>query len=217
MTHPHVRRHTRKQDRSPPSQKGLVAVVVFAITAALVVIAAPAAFAYPIVCNSNAVRYNTSATSTNILFTNQFAYATLTSGGHAERTIGSSTTYQASVTGSASGGVGVNLVIVSAEASVGFSLQVSGTWTDSSAFSTGVNNTTTKTHDYVFFGGTKKGVGTWTKQQCDSDGRAWHNIGSGQWGSWNAQHWGVLRCDEDTSIGNNYGTFSVQYKAVRTC
>jgi hypothetical protein len=94
---------------------------------------------------------------------------------------------------------------------------VAGTRTSTSSFTTGITNNTTGTHQYVFFGGTKRGTGTWQKQTCGSDGTVWINGASGSWGSWHAQQYGVLRCDQDASIGSQFGTGSVQYKAVRTC
>jgi hypothetical protein len=187
------------------------------LAGSLTAIVAPAASARPLVCLPDSVRYNITSTNKDILETHGFAYATLAPGGDAHKTITATTSYQAGVTVSGSGTVAAGVVLAKAEVTVGFSLQANGTWTDSTQYSDGITNGTNSTHEYVFFEGVRRGRGTWASDICRRDGTGWASYNTGNWGSWEAMKFGVLRCDNDPAIGNQFGTFSVQYKAVRTC
>jgi hypothetical protein len=172
----------------------------------------------PPLCQEGDVRYRITSSSKDILFTHGFRFATLDSGGFAERTSTETTSFTAGVTASASGTFGANVILAKAEVTVGFSLKVEGTRTSSESFTTGITNNTSSPHTYVWFKGTKQGTGNWAKDQCARESsRGWVEVNNGHWGSWNAQLDGVLRCDTDNAIQNQFGTFSVQYKAVRTC
>jgi hypothetical protein len=191
--------------------------LLFAIISGLAIVAAPAALARPIICNAGTVKYTITSSSKTILETHGFGYATLGPGGSASRTISSTTSFTAGITVSTSASASAGIIFAKAEASVGFSLQASGTRTSTTSWTTSQSNNTGGLHRYVWFEGTKKGTGNWKSQRCGSDGTVWLNYNSGTWGSWNAQITGVLRCDQDGVVQDKFGTFSVEYKSVTTC
>ena len=157
----------------------------------------------------------TTVSNKDVLFTHNVLYASLTPGAHTERTVTHTTTWSASITVSVGAKADAGIIIAKASIQAGIALKGEGAVTDSSSVTTGVTNNSGYPHDYVIFEGTRTVKGTWTRYYC-SAGTA-KVSGSGTWKSWDAQYVGVLRCDNDNSILTNYGAWSVQYDAVKTC
>ena len=180
-------------------------------------ITAQVALAAPTVCDPNSTWYDVAVTSKDILNTYAFEYVTLAPGASTSQTITHTTTYTASVTVSAGTKGSASVIFANAEVSLGFQVQAAGSTTATNSLTLSTSNTTSSTHTWVFYGATKRGVGTWKGHKCSSNGQVVTTTGSGSWGSWDANHRGVLRCDSDTSILNQYGSFSPEYKAVKSC
>ena len=166
-------------------------------------------------CSPGDVDYYITSSSKNILFTHKFVYATLAPGASGARTSTYTTSYTSSVTVSGSAKFSAGIILAQAETTIGMQLQDSGTKTSTSSFTLTAHNGTSQYHDYVWFEGTRRGVGTWKSNNCVA-GRE-KPYGSGTWGSWQAQYSGVINCDDDAAILSKYGSFSVQHYAVKTC
>jgi hypothetical protein len=190
-------------------------VLLMTLVAPMVVMAGPAT-ARPLECNPDSMRYSITSSSKDILMTHEYRYATLDVNAYGERTISSTTTFTAGITVNASATAQAGVIFAKAEVSVGFSLMAQGSTTSTESFSDGVKNTTSKPHTWVWFEGTKRGNGGWKSDRCTNQGQ-WQSYDSGTWKSWNAQFSGVLRCDHDADIANQFGSFSPEYKAVKTC
>lgn len=198
------------------------AVAASALFPAATLMASPAAAAVTCGPSTNGATYVTTAVTTkNITWTHNLVVATVAAHGSATRTLTVAKQLTASVTVSTGVEAEAGVIFASAKASVGFSLKAEGSRTDTDSISATANNTTSSIKDYVFFDGTKRGVGTWKLYKCQYDGHIaewlYRVVGTGNWDSWNIQFYGVLDCDTDSAVKTKYGSFSVQYAAVASC
>jgi hypothetical protein len=195
----------------------LIARIGIALAAAgmLIPIGAGTVAAIPLICEHGDVTYSITSWSKDVAKTHDYVWTTLAPGGHATRTVHSSFSFMASITVSGSTTGNANIIFAKAEVKVGFELQASGTWTNSEDFTTGITNSTSTTHRYVFFQGTRRGQGTWSSKRCSSN--TWQNYGSGTWLSFEGTANGVIRCDQDSLMADKYGTDSMEFKAALSC
>jgi hypothetical protein len=159
--------------------------------------------------------YEVSVTSKNVVDTNKTVYVTILPGGQATRTLTHTTTLTGSITIQVGTAADAGIIIAKAELSLKVDLMGQYAVTDTDSVSLTANNTTSKYHDYVFFGGTRTANGRWTRYYCSAG--VPKVAAGGTWFSWNAQFYGAIRCDNDNAILSKYGQWSVQYKAVASC
>jgi len=197
------------------------AVAASALFPAATIIAPHAAAATCGPSTSGATYVDTAVTTKNITWTHNLVVATVAAHGSATRTLTVSRTLTAGISLTAGVEAEAGVIFASAKTSVGFTLKAEGSRTDSDSISATANNTTSSIKDYVFFDGTKRGVGTWRLWKCQYDSHIaewlYRVVGNGGWDSWNIQFYGVLDCDTDAAVKTKYGSFSVQYAAVASC
>jgi hypothetical protein len=159
--------------------------------------------------------YSVTVARKDTVYTHTVAYASLPPGGSATRTISRTTT----LTGSIEIEFGVagegSIIFASASAKVGVTLKGEASATDGSSMTLSVPNNTRAYHDYVFFNGTRTANGRWVRYTCSAGVAKVSSYGT--WYSWEAQYYGVVRCDHDAQIEDKYGRWSIQYKAVSSC
>jgi hypothetical protein len=106
------------------------------------------------------------------------------------------TSVTASVEYSTSASISAGSVIAQASAQTGVKLQASGTVAGGSSFTTYIEqaNSTKKNREYVYYRGTMKWYGKYTKYYCDYNS---HQVKSrsGSWKSWDINYEGTVRCD----------------------
>lgn len=199
------------------SRRPLGSIVAMALALTALVVAAPAAWAAPTICEPGTIRYRVPTSSTNGRLNGGMVVATIPPGGSATKRVTTETTFSASVTASAEGSFSAGIIITKAEAKVGFQLQASGSMTVIHTVEMTARNNTSGYHDWIFWDGEKTANGTWVKERCSNTGTVWTQALSGPWRSWNIQIHGAIRCDHDLLIADQYGTNSPQYTAVRLC
>ncbi|MET9899690.1 hypothetical protein [Streptomyces sp. NPDC006446] len=176
----------------------LVATTGIAASLLIVVPAAGAASAAPLICDpgTRSVRWVTTS-RTRVLTHKVKGYEKGYSGGsvNISRTLGHDKTVTSgySIGGGASAGFGVKKVLVSLDLNVegSYTHQESKTFTDSVTFS----DTLTKKGQYFFFRGTVKATGTWRGFYCDR-GTQWIEKTWGKAQTFSAQVKGTVRCGD---------------------
>ena len=159
--------------------------------------------------------YVVNVSSKTTIFTHMPRYTTLAPDAWATRTLTSTTTVSAGIEFTLGSEAEAGVIIASASVKVGVTLKGEYSETSTTSVTLGVTNNTSNYHDYVFFDGTRKATGTWTKYYCSAG--VVKTKSAGTWYSWDAQYDAVLRCDQDAKILSTYGQWSVQYKAATSC
>lgn len=195
--------------------RGLAAITVASTMVPAAVLVTGGSVAFAGTCSAGDVDLTTSVGTKSILFTHEFEVVTIPPGGSASVAIGYTTTYTSSVTGEASATFKAGAILASAETKVGFSLKDEFSKTSTTTVTVGAKNTTSSYHDWIFFRGTKKAVGTWKEYHCVGGTETLKYQGT--WGSWNLQQSGAIRCDADSTILSQYGSYSLQYQAAIRC
>jgi len=166
-------------------------------------------------------KLTTSVTSKDVTWTHKLVVASLAPGASVSRTLTSTTTLTATVTFTAGVKAEAGAIIAKAETSFGFQLQGSGSHTDTESVTLSKTNTSSSIKSYVFFDGTRRGIGKWVQLKCQFDSRiaewVYKSIGTGAWDSWEIQNTGVLDCASDAAVKTKFGSFSVEYVAVASC
>lgn len=166
-------------------------------------------------CSSGDVDLSTGYTTKAIGFTHELEVVTIPPGGSATWSITVARTYTSSVTGEASATFKAGAILASAETKVGFSLKDEFSSTSSTTVSVTATNTTSSYQDYIGFRGTKKANGWWKEYHCVVGTETLKYQGT--WDSWNIQASGAVRCNDDAAVLSRYGSFSLQYAAVKMC
>lgn len=195
--------------------RGLAAITVATTMVPAAVLVTGGSVAFAGTCSPGDVDLYTYVGTKSILFTHEFEVVTIPPGGSASHAIGYTTTYTSSVTGEGSAKFQAGAIIASAETTVGFSLKDEYARTSTSTVTVTANNATSGYRDYIFYRGTRKAVGTWKEYHCVV-GRETLKY-QGTWGSWHLQQSGAVRCDADSALLSQYGSYSLQYQAAIKC
>lgn len=169
------------------------------------------------------VRYTTSVTNKSYRRAASDVVITIAPGQTSgSRTITASTTFSANVTVSGSVSVNASAILASAKVTAGIALNLGAAWMSGDSVTVGpYKNTTSRYRDAVAFYGTRTVAGEYTKWVCDASPYygiiTWVNKHTNTYRFWNQVVAGMLWCNDDAAIKQQYGAWSIQYNAVYWC
>jgi hypothetical protein len=138
------------------------------------------------------------------------------------RTMFAQRTYTGKVTVSGSVKVDAGVIVASAEATVGLQLEIGGAWTAGESYTVGpYRNTTSAYRRAASYAGTRTVDGYYTKWRCGlspSTGfYTWLTEHTNVYDTWVQVVAGLVWCDDDAALKNQFGAWSLEYDAASHC